>query len=108
LYKSQNNKPAVIAASLGGLYRAACNKFYIDELYLFITKKIIFNFIGRPAAWFDKNIVNGMVNATGNTTMFISEKIKGFQSGKVQQYAIYFLAGVIGLAVLFIYVWHPE
>jgi NADH-quinone oxidoreductase subunit L len=108
LYKNQNNKPAVIAASLGGLYRAACNKFYIDELYLFITKKIIFNFIGRPAAWFDKNIVNGMVNATGNTTLFISEKIKGFQSGKVQQYAIYFLAGVIGLAVLFIYVWHPE
>ena len=33
------------------------------------------------------------------------DKIKGFQSGKVQQYAIYFLAGVIGLAVLFIYIW---
>ncbi len=107
LYKNQNNKPAAITASLGGLYKAAYNKFYIDELYLFITKKIVFNLIGRPAAWFDKNIVNGLVNATGNTTMFISEKIKGFQSGKVQQYAIYFLAGVIGLAVLFIYVWRP-
>ena len=29
------------------------------------------------------------------------KSIKGLQSGKVQQYAIYFLAGVIGLAVLF-------
>jgi hypothetical protein len=29
------------------------------------------------------------------------------QSGKVQQYALYFLAGMIGLAVLFIYIWHP-
>jgi NADH-quinone oxidoreductase subunit L len=105
LYKKQNDKPDRIASSLNGLYKAAYNKFYIDELYLFITKKILFNLIGRPAAWFDKNVVDGMVNATGNATQFISEKIKGLQSGKVQQYAIYFLAAVIGLAVLFIYVW---
>jgi len=105
LYKKQNERPASIAASLNGFYKAAYHKFYIDEMYLFITKKILFNLIGRPAAWFDKNVVDGMVNATGNTTQNISEKIKGFQSGKVQQYAIYFLGGVVGLAVLFIYFW---
>ena len=105
LYKKQNNKAAAIANSLSGLYKAAYHKFYIDELYLFITQKIIFNLIGKPAAWFDNNVVNGLVNLTGNTTLGISEKIKGLQSGKVQQYAIYFLAGVIGLAVLFIYLW---
>jgi NADH-quinone oxidoreductase subunit L len=49
--------------------------------------------------------VDGIVNLTGNTTEFVSEKIKKLQSGKLQQYAIFFLAGVIGLAVLFIYVW---
>ena len=105
LYKKQNNKPDKIASSIKGLYKAAYNKFYIDELYMSITKKILFNLIGRPAAWFDKNIVDGMINATGNTTQFISEKIKGIQSGKVQQYAIYFLVAVVGLAVLFIYIW---
>ena len=105
LYKKQNNKSTAIASSLNGFYKAAYHKFYIDELYLFITKKILFNLIGRPAAWFDKNVVDGLMNGTGNTTQGISEKIKGFQSGKVQQYAIYFLAGVIGLAVLFIYIW---
>lgn len=103
LYKKQNANPDKIAAALSGLYKAAYHKFYIDEIYVFITKKILFNLIGRPAAWFDKNVVDGMVNATGNTTQLISEKIKGMQSGKVQQYAIYFLAAVIGLAVLFIY-----
>jgi NADH-quinone oxidoreductase subunit L len=105
LYKKENERSAKLAGSLNGLYKAAYHKFYIDEVYLFITKKIIFNLIGRPAAWIDKNVVDGMVNATGNATQAFSEKIKGFQSGKVQQYAIYFLAGVIGLAVLFIYVW---
>ena len=105
MYKKQSDKPDKIAASLSGLYKAAYNKFYIDEIYAFITQKIIFNLIGRPAAWFDKNIVDGLMNATGNTTQWISEKIKRFQSGKVQQYAIYFLVGVVGLALLFIYVW---
>jgi len=105
LYGKQSNKPDKIALALSGVYKSAYRKFYIDEIYTFITKKIIFNLIGRPAAWFDKNVVDGLVNATGNTTQFISEKIKGIQSGKVQQYGIYFLASVIGLAVLFIYLW---
>ena len=105
LYKKQNDKPDRIAASLSGLYKATYRKFYIDEVYAFITKKILFNLIGRPAAWFDKNVVDGLVNFTGNTTQVISDKIKGMQSGKVQQYAIYFLVSVIGLAVLFIYIW---
>jgi NADH-quinone oxidoreductase subunit L len=106
MYKKQSDKPDKIAAALSGLYKAAYHKFYIDEIYSFITKKIIFNLIGRPAAWFDKNVVDGMINATGNGTKDISESIKGLQSGKVQSYAIYFLAGIIGLALLFIYWWN--
>jgi NADH-quinone oxidoreductase subunit L len=105
LYMKESNKSESIAKALNGFYKAAYHKFYMDELYLFVTKKIIFNLIGRPAAWFDKNVVNGLVNLTGDSTLSFSERIKGFQSGKVQQYAIYFLAGVIGLAVLFIYIW---
>jgi NADH-quinone oxidoreductase subunit L len=79
----------------------------MDEVYLFITNNILFGIIGKWAAWFDKNVVDGLVNATANGTGELSEKIKTFQSGKVQQYAIFFLAGVIGLAVLFIYIWRP-
>ena len=105
LYKKQNNKPDKMAASINGLYKAAWNKFYFDEMYVFITKKIIFNLIAKPAAWFDKNVADGLMNATGNTTQFISKKIKGMQSGKVQQYAAYFLVAAIAMAVLFIYWW---
>ncbi len=105
LYKKQNDKPAKLATSLGGIYRTTYNKFYIDEIYLFFTKKVLFNLIGRPAAWFDKNIVDGLMNLIGNVTQSVSEGIKKVQSGKVQQYAIYFLGGVIVLAVLFIYIW---
>jgi len=105
LYKKQNDKPEKIANALSSLYRAAYSKFYIDEIYLFITKKVLFNLVGRPAAWFDRNVVDGMVNATGNATATLSARIKKIQSGKVQAYAIYSLVGVIALAVLFIYLW---
>lgn len=104
LYKKQNDRPAKLMNAMGGLYKTAYNKFYIDEIYLFITKKIMFNLVGRPAAWFDRNVVDGLVNLTGNATESVSGMIKKMQSGKVQQYAIYFLAGAVGLAVLFIYI----
>jgi NADH-quinone oxidoreductase subunit L len=105
LYKKQNSRPEKIANALSSVYTAVYRKFYIDEIYLFITKKVLFNLVGRPAAWFDRNIVDGMVNATGNATATLSARIKKIQSGKVQAYAIYTLVGVIGLAVLFIYLW---
>lgn len=106
LYQKANDKPTNLANAMGGLYKAAYRKFYIDELYLFITHKIIFRFIGKPAAWTDKNIVDGTVNTVANATDDVSFMIKGWQSGKVQQYAMYFFAGALLLAFIFIYLWH--
>jgi NADH-quinone oxidoreductase subunit L len=103
LYKTENSRPHSITSAFGSLYRSAYRKFYIDELYLFVTRKIIFNGIGRPAAWFDKHIVDGFLNVLATGTAGISTAIKGVQSGKVQNYALYFFGGIIGLAVLFIY-----
>lgn len=105
LYKSANDRPANVASRFGALYTWAYNKFYIDELYLFITKRVLFQLIARPAAWFDRNVVDGMVNRSGSITETVSEKIKGLQSGKVQQYALLFLGGIIGLLILFLYIW---
>lgn len=105
LYKNENDHPNQLSNSFGGLYQAAYHKFYMDELYLFVTKKVIFNLIGKPAAWVDKTIVDGLVNLTGSGTQMVSEGIKKLQSGKVQAYAIYFLTSLILLTVLFIYIW---
>jgi NADH-quinone oxidoreductase subunit L len=105
MYRKQSDKPEKISKSLGGLYNAAYKKFYIDEIYLFITKKIIFNLIGRPAAWIDRNIVDGLMNGIANTTAAVSGWIKGIQSGKVQSYAIYFFGGIVALAIVFLYLW---
>jgi NADH-quinone oxidoreductase subunit L len=104
-YKNQNGKSDKVAAAFGGLYTAALKKFYVDEVYVFITKKIIFPFIGQPIAWADKNIVDGFMQLLAKITLKISEFIKGFQSGKVQNYAMYFFGGIVALSILFLYIW---
>ena len=103
LYKSENDKADAISSSLGVLYKAALRKFYIDELYLFITRKIIFPYLGRPAAWIDRNMVDASVNGIASAVAWKSDMIKGVQSGKVQDYAVWFFAGIFGLTLLAIY-----
>ena len=104
-YKNQNEKSDKIASAFGGFYTAAYKKFYVDEVYIFITKKIIFPFIGQPIAWADRNIVDGFMLLLAKATAKISELIKGLQSGKVQNYAMYFFGGILALSILFIYIW---
>ena len=105
MYKRENNLPDKISEAGSGLYQSAYHKFYIDEVYLFITKKIVFNLIGRPSAWIDKNIVDGVMNLSADLTDDTSGLIKGWQSGKLQEYAIWFFVGAIGIAWIFIYMW---
>ncbi|MGP8215743.1 MAG: NADH-quinone oxidoreductase subunit L [Bacteroidia bacterium] len=102
-YRKENGIPQKVATGLNGFYKAAHKKFYMDELYLFVTKKIIFNCIGRPAAWIDRNIVDGTMNGIAGITEYISDSIKVLQSGQLQDYAIYFFTGVIGFVLLFVY-----
>lgn len=104
-YKKESGVPQRIADGLNLAYRAAYKKFYIDEVYLLLTKGIIFNLIGRPAAWVDRTIVDGLMNGFATVTEKVSDSIKTIQSGRVQQYALYFFAGVMGFVLLFIYLW---
>jgi NADH-quinone oxidoreductase subunit L len=100
LYYKKNPKPENLAASLKGIYSAAYHKFYLDEVYLFVTKSILFQFVSRPVAWFDRHIVDGTMNFVGDTTVFLSGAIKRIQSGHMQLYIWFFASGVLLLTLL--------
>ena len=104
-YRKETSIPDQIFNALGGFSRAAYRKFYIDEVYLFITKKIIFNYISRPIAWFDRHIVDGTMNGMAYITNEASDRIKKLQSGQLQQYALVFVTGALLLVLLFTYLW---
>ncbi len=103
LYYRKNSRPETIAKSLKAFYTMAYRKFYVDEVYLFVTHKVVFQLISRPAAWFDRHIVDGTMNLIGNSTVSFSGAIKEMQSGEVQWYIWYFTSGVLLLALMILY-----
>lgn len=103
MYKNQSELPQKISNSFGAAYRWADHKFYVDELYLFITKKVLFIGVGRPAAWIDRQVVDGSVNLTADAAETMAEGMRPWQSGRVQQYAWWFVAGVAVMVVVVMY-----
>ena len=102
-YRKHSPIPDRLARTFSGLHRAASHRFYIDEVYLFITKRIIFNGVSRSIAWFDRHVIDGAMNGLALVTNRMSLAIRGLQSGQVQQYALVFLVGLLLITVLVLF-----
>ena len=105
MYFREDRKVAdSLAEKFSGLHKAAYHRFYIDEIYQFITHRIIFACISTPVAWFDRHIVDGFMNMLAKGTECSSWAIRHIQSGNIQKYCIWFLGGVLCLAVILLLV----
>ncbi len=100
MYHKKNSLPDKIASIWPGLWTAANRRFYWDEIYMFITHKIIFNIVCRSIAWFDRHVIDATMDGMAYVTQFASEKIKGFQSGNVQAYVLWYFLGAVLLAAI--------
>jgi NADH-quinone oxidoreductase subunit L len=105
MYRKESAIPDRLVSIFKFSYKWAYNKFYMDELWLFVTKKIIFRYISDPVAWFDRHVVDATMNSIANLTQNVSFRIREYQSGQLQKYAFVFVTGAIMLAILFIYLW---
>lgn len=88
-----------LAARFRGLHKAAYHRFYIDEVYQFVTHRVIFACISAPVAWFDRHVVDGLMNMLARATNGAAYVIRDMQSGSVQRYCIWFLGGALGLTI---------
>ena len=89
-----------LAHRFKGLWTAAYHRFYLDEVYQFITHRIIFGCICHPIAWWDRHVVDGFFNFLAWGAEATSEEIRGLQSGRIQQYTFIFLLGTLALILL--------
>jgi len=89
-----------LAATFPRLHRAAYKRFYLDEVWQFVTHKVIFRCISIPIAWFDRHVVDGTFNFLAWGTNEAGESIRPWQSGDVRQYAIWFLTGTVALSLI--------
>ncbi|MBU0690182.1 NADH-quinone oxidoreductase subunit L [bacterium] len=100
MYTGTRERYVAVARALGGMYTVVKNKFYVDEVYLFVTKNIIFHYIARPIAWFDRHIVDGAINLYAWLTGALGRGLKPLQTGQVQTYSAWWISGAVFFIIL--------
>jgi NADH-quinone oxidoreductase subunit L len=93
-------RPAVVQAltrRLSFLYRASANKWWFDDI-----NNLLFVVVGgrfaNALAWFDRNVVDGIVNGIGAVTRRSGAGLARVQTGRVQNYALGIAVGLIAMA----------
>ena len=124
LYVLRRGWPARITAALGLVYQTVRDRYYADEVVAFTVVRPSFalarfltafdrvvvdglvNLVGRGgravgflSAWFDRTFVDGAVNGVGAVTQVFGSAVRLLQTGRVQQYAAFAVAGGLLAAV---------
>ena len=90
----------MLAKRFATLHRAAYKRFYMDEVWMFVTKKIIFRCISTPLAWFDRHAIDQFMNFMAWCTNAAGGTIQPLQNGKIQTYTQWFFGGIIVLVII--------
>lgn len=101
IYKGEKQPIAdMLYKRFPALHRAAYKRFYMDEIWMFITHKIIFRCVSTPIAWFDRHVVDGTFDFMAWGANEAGETIRPWQSGDVRRYAVWFLTGTVALTLV--------
>ncbi|MHB1420479.1 MAG: NADH-quinone oxidoreductase subunit L [Bacillota bacterium] len=93
------------AKSFPWLYQFLANKWYIERFYYGVVVNYGVVGLANVAAWFDRGIIDGLVNGVAKVVDGIGWGLKRVQSGYFQLYAIIaFTAVVISVVYLMIFV----
>jgi len=104
LYMKRPQLPQRIAASLGGIYRAVADKYYIDELYAVLFVKPVVDG-STTILWHgvDQEVIDATVNNSASAARHVSDNVRHMQSGNLRSYAGWVAAG--GAVVIAYMVW---
>jgi NADH-quinone oxidoreductase subunit L len=96
MYVSRQLSAEDMAKQWSGPYDMLMHKYYIDELYQAIVKRVLMGW-ALLANLVDRYVVDGLVNGAAIGTVASGEGLKLLQSGKVQTYL---LIAVTAIAVI--------
>lgn len=98
--QGKTERAAVLQRAAGPLYSLVHNKFYIDEIYLFVTHKIIFGGIATPVKWVDRAVVDGSMNLCGWLLQLGGKGVRFAQNGQLHFYLGVTVIGFVALLFL--------
>jgi NADH-quinone oxidoreductase subunit L len=125
-YRTKRFAPELVARRMGEFYRVLFHKYYVDEIYdaAFVNRtkdlgtllgqfdaKVIdgvgvdgtgwlARFGSRLSMWWDKWIIDGLLNFGAKLTQLLSFPVRFLQTGTFSSYALFIL---LGLAILLAY-----
>ena len=120
-YRTKRFAPELIAGKMSGFYRVLFHKYYVDEIYdaMFVNRtKDLGTLLGQFDAkvidglgvdgtgwlarfgstlsmWWDKWIIDGLLNFGAKLTQLLSFPIRFLQTGTFSSYALLILVGLV-------------
>jgi len=98
--------PKAAAVKLGGgasFHRLLTERYYMDHLFLAVADRFVIG-TARLFDWLDRNVVDATVNGVAGVSMRASASWRRVQTGNVQDYASVFVAGLVILVLVLLYV----
>jgi NADH-quinone oxidoreductase subunit L len=96
MYSAQAFSAATLTMRVRPIYLTLFNRYWIDELYCWLMDKFIIA-MAFGMDWFDRNVIDGVVNGVGKGTTVAGDWLRGLQTGRIPSYA---LAVAGGLAII--------
>ncbi|MHB9154787.1 MAG: NADH-quinone oxidoreductase subunit L [Endomicrobiales bacterium] len=96
VYQKELVPAKALAERFAPLHALLRNKYYIDELYLYCVRNILFT-VSNAAGWFDRAVVDGAVGAAFSATRSAAVSLRKLQTGLVQTYALGLFGGAAAL-----------
>ncbi len=80
------------------------NGWYVDAGIKWICRNVFYGSIAKAVEWIDINVVDGAVNGTARLSLACWDRCRKIQTGDVIDYLTYFVAGVIAVALIILFV----
>jgi len=105
LYLKKPQLPQRIADSMGSLYRAVFNKYYVDEIYaaLFV-KPLLLGSTNILWKGVDQGVIDATLDGSATGAREVSDSVRHMQSGNLRSYAGWIAAGAAVVIIYMIWV----
>jgi len=99
VYQAGTVSAAALRAAFGPLARAAERGYGLDAAYAAIYRRVILG-LARVVGWFDRYLVDGLVNVASAWTLRAGTTLRAIQTGRAQDYLYGVAVGFLLLVLL--------
>jgi NADH-quinone oxidoreductase subunit L len=97
IYRQRNIVPLAENDKMPALQKTIYNKYYVDEIYDAIIRKPLDLISSAFYKFFDKQLIDGIVEGVGSSVKGIGGVVRLAQQGDISFYVITMMLGVIGI-----------